>query len=293
MPVSRTISPRQSLVPNFRNAAGLNKIYRCSAPDNVADLLQQGDSRRRKLLESEHFILYDATLVIDLRSSFEVDEEKQRALIERAPGGAFEEIHGLDGMMKSISKRQLLRLKNENFTKSDFTSYVAKNKISPQDWEKACAEKTQGELVYQTINACGLTGLNEAILETKVYICAALRATTIHLEARPDGKVIFHCSIGKDRAGIFAMLCESILGVSDEDIINDFAMSSGIAALAELRFNEIFQGKVDALQFSTASPETMRMTLKYLRGKYGSIANYLDSVGFDDSWRQRFVRVAS
>jgi hypothetical protein len=36
-------------------------------------------------------------------------------------------------------------------------------------------------------------------------------------------------------------------------------------------------------------------TLDYLRtqDKYGSVTGYLDSIGFDESWRRRFADVAS
>lgn len=38
----------------------------------------------------------------------------------------------------------------------------------------------------------------------------------------------FHCSAGKDRTGIFAALLELLLGVSKEDIIKDYMVSSSI-----------------------------------------------------------------
>ncbi|MDE6613723.1 MAG: tyrosine-protein phosphatase, partial [Clostridia bacterium] len=40
-----------------------------------------------------------------------------------------------------------------------------------------------------------------------------------------EGCVIWHCSGGKDRAGICAMLLEGLLGVSEENIIDDFTAS--------------------------------------------------------------------
>ena len=37
-----------------------------------------------------------------------------------------------------------------------------------------------------------------------------------------DGCVLFHCTAGKDRTGLVAMLLLGILGVSDEDILEDY-----------------------------------------------------------------------
>jgi protein-tyrosine phosphatase len=37
--------------------------------------------------------------------------------------------------------------------------------------------------------------------------------------------VLFHCSHGKDRTGIIAALLLKCAGVSDEDVINDYALS--------------------------------------------------------------------
>jgi hypothetical protein len=122
---------RQSVVPNFLKATGVRNVYRSSAPDNLADYV---GSSRRHLLESERFILYDATLLIDLRSLSEV---KRHALIQGAPGGQFKEINGLESMMRSShAGRQLLSLTDCALTVSDFEKYVSKNWISPGELEK-------------------------------------------------------------------------------------------------------------------------------------------------------------
>jgi hypothetical protein len=250
---------RESVVPNFRKAAGVRNVYRSSAPDNLADYL----GSHQHLLEPERFILYDATLLVDLRSPSEVDEAKRRALIQGAPGGKFEEVDGLEAMFRSHARRQLLRFSDCALTRSDFLKYVTLHWISKEELEKA-GEESQHELVYQAINSHGLMGLAEVILESKLFICNVLKGITIHLERNENGKVLVHCNLGKDRSGVVVMLCEAML-----------------------------QGKVDAVGFSFALPQTMMLTLEYLRHKYGSITNYLDSVGFDESWRRRFVLVAS
>jgi hypothetical protein len=281
---------RQSVVPNFRKARGVRNVYRSSAPDNLADYI---GSSQHHLLESERFVLYDATLLIDLRSPSEVDEVKRRAIIQGAPGGQFEEIDGLESMMRSShAGRQLLSLTDCALTLSDFLIYVSKHWVSPEELEKT-REENRHDLVYEAINSHGLMGLVEVILESKLFVSTVLKAITIHLEHNENGKVLIHCNLGKDRCGIVIMLCESMLGVKDDDIVDDFAQSICVQALAETRYTEIFQGRVDSVGFSHAPPQTMMLTLEYLRHKYGSITKYLDSISFDESWRKRFVLVTS
>ena len=70
-----------------------------------------------------------------------------------------------------------------------------------------------------TLNARGLVGLNQAILVTGGRgMVAALQAITIFWERYPGVPIIFHCVQGKDRTGLLAMLCQSIL-LSDDDVI--------------------------------------------------------------------------
>ena len=38
-----------------------------------------------------------------------------------------------------------------------------------------------------------------------------------------DGCTLFHCRAGKDRTGVVAMLLLGLAGVSDEDIVADYA----------------------------------------------------------------------
>jgi hypothetical protein len=183
----------------------VRNLFRSSAPDNLADLLGS-----RELLEPDHFILYDSTLLIDLRSPSEVDEAKRRALIEGAPGGKFEEVDGLESMMKSRAKRQLLSLKNCDPGGAEFLEYVSNNYISSVDLEKA-GKDDKLELVIQAVKSQGLKVLLGFIIENELFICTVLKAVTIHMEGHDNGKILIYCAFGKDRTGIIAMLCQSHL----------------------------------------------------------------------------------
>ncbi len=54
--------------------------------------------------------------------------------------------------------------------------------------------------------------------------------TFFELLADLEGAVLFHCHEGKDRTGILAMLYLGLLGVSDEDIIDDYLASNDYLA---------------------------------------------------------------
>jgi protein-tyrosine phosphatase len=147
------------------------------------------------------------------------------------------------------------------------------------------------------LNERGLVGLNECILEAgQKELLEALKAVTVYLETHPTEAVVMHCVQGKDRTGLLAMLCQSMLDVSDDDIVADYYLSSvqlddgGAAAAAATAAVAVAQGKLDRRFFSGAPAEVMEETLSVLRRRYGSVQpGYLDHIGFNEAWRSRFV----
>jgi Tyrosine phosphatase family len=86
------------------------------------------------------------------------------------------------------------------------------------------------------------------------------------------------------------MLCQSILGQSDDDIIEEYFISDvnmrdhSVAALKAVK------GKFDKRKFTGAPREAMVETLSFLKLKYGSVCpGYLNAIGFDKHWRDRFL----
>ena len=150
----------------------------------------------------------------------------------------------------------------------------------------------QHRMRMDALNERGLVGLNEAILETGGYdLCVALMEMTKHLEA-DTSSVVFHCVQGKDRTGMLAMLCQSIMGMSDEDMIEEYAKSEVMRDASAAAGNIVtVKGSFDRGRFTGAPPEVMRQTLEYVRSRYTSICpGYLDHIKFDQSWRERFIQ---
>jgi hypothetical protein len=99
------------------------------------------------------------------------------------------------------------------------------------------------------------------------------------------------------------MLLQSLMGVSDEEIIDDYhrsdwtmraapspAAAANSAAYGTPAAWAPVRGRLDKSIFSGASRQDMVDTLRFVRGRYGSVVpGYLDAIGFDESWRARLV----
>ena len=93
--------------------------------------------------------------------------------------------------------------------------------------------------------------------------------------------ILWHCSGGKDRAGILAMLVEGLLGVDEKIILQDYVAShyfqrarffwnrAGLViAPLYLRFKKILFGMM------AAKPSYMKAPINDMKRKYGSITGY-------------------
>lgn len=91
------------------------------------------------------------------------------------------------------------------------------------------------------------------------------------------------------RTGVLSMLCQSILGLSDENVIADYAKSECMRD-PSVAAQSLSRGRFDKAKFNGAPPESMVSTLEFIRAKYGSVCpGYVDAIGFDKSWRDRFT----
>jgi protein tyrosine/serine phosphatase len=93
--------------------------------------------------------------------------------------------------------------------------------------------------------------------------------------------LVFHCIAGKDRTGILAALTLSLLGVSDDDVIEDYHLSELAEARAWERYTQVRRpdllGVVRA--YETSPRAAMAGFLADLRAQHGSVQNYAASVG--------------
>ncbi len=157
------------------------------------------------------------------------------------------------------------------------TAGLAYHNIHPvhREWNPARYDEVAGPARYLADRYLDMTeeggaGLGEAL----------------RLIADPDrGPVVFHCFAGKDRTGVLSALILSLLGVSDEDIAADYALSEAAQPMisAAIRAGEGGLAVDDVpMHFIVCPPLAMRLFLAGLRERYGSVAAYAATTGFDD-----------
>ena len=110
------------------------------------------------------------------------------------------------------------------------------------------------------------------------------------IQENNDGAILWHCSQGKDRAGMAAYLIEYALGVSEEDRINDYmltnvAMEKKIKQLTPIVLKES-NGDYSLLpslkDVFSADEDYLNEAINSINENYGSIDNLLvNELGVD------------
>lgn len=108
----------------------------------------------------------------------------------------------------------------------------------------------------------------------------------LRLVADPDAApLVFHCISGKDRTGLVAAFTLHLLGVSDDDVADDYALSE---PAEEANFNwyaardpEHTLRRLDGI--AVVPREAMLAVFDSLRATHGSVRDYLRSVGVTDA----------
>jgi protein-tyrosine phosphatase len=131
------------------------------------------------------------------------------------------------------------------------------------------------------------------IVKNKGFGGRIVQALEIIAEAK-NHPLVFNCAIGKDRTGILAAMLLSTLGVAEKDIIEDYALSDQYmdALRRDLESHSNVPDDVKRLPdfFWRAAPESMTLLLTTLRRDYGSITDYLKTMGADKSLIKRLEK---
>lgn len=122
--------------------------------------------------------------------------------------------------------------------------------------------------------------------------------TFFNILLESKGAVVFHCTQGKDRTGLGAILIESLLGVDPELIFDDYmqtnmymedhanADSKAVQNALNLdQFEEL--GTVNPLLF--VCPQYYQTAMKTIEEHWGNVDNYLEQVlGIDANMKKQF-----
>jgi len=130
------------------------------------------------------------------------------------------------------------------------------------------------------------------IVEDGVEELRGVLAAILEADSAP---LVFHCVSGKDRTGIVAALVLSLLGVSDEDIAEDFALTSLATEHFVAEFHTTHPDReLRWPAYGTAPKELMRRFLADIARDYGTMRGYAEvRLGIDgeavDALRERFL----
>jgi protein tyrosine/serine phosphatase len=107
--------------------------------------------------------------------------------------------------------------------------------------------------------------------------------TALRLIADADtAPLVFHCIAGKDRTGIVSALTLSLLGVDDDVIADDYALSEEAEPRAWLYYARRKPDLVRPAGITISPREAMLEFLRELRERHGSVPAYANSIGVTD-----------
>jgi protein-tyrosine phosphatase len=125
----------------------------------------------------------------------------------------------------------------------------------------------------------------EAIYAFVIDECGEAIADAIRPLCRPEAfPALVHCSAGKDRTGIVIAMMLSVLGVPDEVIAADYALSGGYldpehtAAIGQLQAGTGL-GEELTSELLGSPPQLILASLARARAAHGSIESYLTAHG--------------
>jgi protein-tyrosine phosphatase len=108
--------------------------------------------------------------------------------------------------------------------------------------------------------------------------------SALEVLAGPDAlPAVFHCTAGKDRTGLLSALLLSLLGVPEETVVADYALSQEAMERLKEKIvrkypeSETLLSNIEGV-FS-AEPAKMRTLMSYLHEHYGSVEEYVAGIG--------------
>lgn len=100
---------------------------------------------------------------------------------------------------------------------------------------------------------------------------------------KENGCILFHCTAGKDRTGITAMLLLKLANVSDEIIIEDYSATyENMKDLFQKQASELKENQITVPEYIFQSQEkSMEKTLLHMHKTYGNVESYMEKIGLN------------
>ena len=117
------------------------------------------------------------------------------------------------------------------------------------------------------------------------------------LAERPESHALFHCRLGKDRTGVFAALLLKLLGVSDDDVAQDYMLTDqqepfARRLLEEFEDDETILSREPVVAKEPPSRAAIEAVLQRLVSQYGGAYGYFAHYGVPASLLGAFVESA-
>lgn len=131
---------------------------------------------------------------------------------------------------------------------------------------------------YQTLMLNPSTFLTEMYIDMIKHALVGIKKVFEFIENQ-EGGVLFHCTAGKDRTGIVAMLLLGLVGVSREDIISNYMVT-------EIYIRDSIMSKEGIKDFpkelGMSKPEYIEPVIDYILENYGGFEEYLLQIGIEE-----------
>lgn len=122
----------------------------------------------------------------------------------------------------------------------------------------------------------GLSVLYDYILKKKKSVLKTIFDVIANAN---NGSVLFHCTLGRDRTAIVAMLLLGLAGVDRKDIIQNYTATYDlIKDLDIIKYDLKFYGKRKTITL----PEYIENAIDLIKNNYGTFENYLLSCNISE-----------
>jgi len=255
---------------------------------DIAALVTPGDDEGELLIETDKLIGDDIDADFNVDEYIKREKNHERFIKEYPPGTISQ-----DRTRGTRKERHFVSLMNElkyvrgtlsKLRKRDIAKVIIK---SPGAIVSKRVRAGCKDVFLSEINAGGLPMLNDLILRFGApgikYVLDLCADTNRH-------PIAFYCTAGKDRTGVIAAVILALIGVPEEDIVEDYSLSANV--YAEMNDHKAMVGalqqrSVDPKTFLGAPPSVMKATLQIIKENFGSVEGYCDFIGFGKDDRER------
>lgn len=250
-------------VKNFRpirvKGKDSHQLYRAAALDSLSN-------------KDAEALMNVGAVVMDLRNADEI-ASKEKARTEAS-------IQFYQHVETSSSQSRLVHVPILQDVDAFWDEAIARMDPSDRFWATMQTVTSAGALDRAAARKMEDEGLSMLYTVTLATAKRKLR-TALDICASAEGPVIFHCQKGKDRTGLVAMLLQSCLGSSDEEVINTYAESGPLleeTVATEFNSDNRSSGTfIDWSRFRGSPSVAMEDTLEWIKSRYGSVENYIET----------------